>query len=80
MPDAYVIQVAGHTAGIVARDQAGQAYHFFAATHAFHPLEGVAFEAPHQAERAVRGLSAQNNFLRGSSAARRTTKRPSNAI
>jgi hypothetical protein len=74
MTDAYVIQVAGRTAGIVARDQAGQAYYFFAASHAFHPLEGLAFEAPHQAERAVRGFSAQNNFLRGASAVPRAAK------
>jgi hypothetical protein len=57
MTYAYVIQIAGRTAGIVARDHSGQAYRFFASHHAFYPLEGVLFDAPEQAEHAARRLS-----------------------
>ncbi|MGO9942181.1 MAG: hypothetical protein ACLPIC_05325 [Rhodoblastus sp.] len=39
MTHPYVIQIAGR---IVARDHAGQAFHFFASNSLFRPLEGVA--------------------------------------
>jgi len=63
MTHAYVIQIAGHTAGIVARDHAGQAFRFFASNQTFHPLEGVLFNEPEQAERAARRLFKARGLL-----------------
>jgi hypothetical protein len=54
MTHAFVIQIAGRTAGIVARDSADHACHFFASGPAYRVLEGVAFQEPEQAERAAR--------------------------
>jgi len=54
MTHAFVIQIAGRNAGIVARDAADHACHFFAFSPAYRVLEGVAFQEPEQAERAVR--------------------------
>ena len=54
MIHAFVIQIAGRTAGIVARDAADHACHFFASSPAYRLLEGVAFQEPEQAERAAR--------------------------
>jgi len=57
MSDNYVIEIrpqaAGVTvqAGIVVRD--GRGFRFFAATHAFNPLEGCLFKSPRAAERAA---------------------------
>ena len=62
MGQAYVIQIAGRTAGIVARDHSGQAFHFFASDRLFRPLEGVAFHEPHLAERAARQIHKQGCF------------------
>ncbi|MDI9846491.1 hypothetical protein QM467_00300 [Rhodoblastus sp. 17X3] len=56
MTHAYVIQIAGRTAGIVARDHADQAFRFFASNQTFLPLEGVLFDEPEYAERAARRL------------------------
>ncbi len=56
MTNAYVIQIAGRTAGIVARDHADQAYHFFASNQVFRPLEGIAFLRPDVAESAARRI------------------------
>jgi hypothetical protein len=57
MSDNYIIEirpkVAGITvqAGIVVRD--GRGFRFFAATHAFNPLEGHLFKNPREAEKAA---------------------------
>jgi hypothetical protein len=56
MTHAYVIQIAGRTAGIVARDHSDQAFRFFASNQTFLPLEGVLFAEPEKAERAARRL------------------------
>jgi hypothetical protein len=56
MTHAFVIQIAGQTAGIVARDHTGQTFRFFASHPTFHPLEGVCFAEPAFAERAARRL------------------------
>jgi hypothetical protein len=53
MTHAFVIQIAGRTAGIVARDAADHACHFFASSAACRVLEGVAFQEPEQAESAA---------------------------
>jgi hypothetical protein len=63
MSHAYIIQIAKQTAGIVARDHAGQAFRFFASSQTFHPLEGVLFNEPQQAERAARRLYAARGLL-----------------
>ena len=55
MGHAYVIEVAGEPAGIVARD--GRGFRFHAASHAFRSLEGRAFRRPSDAERAARELA-----------------------
>ena len=58
MSQNYIIEVHEQAAGIVVRD--GPKYRFFAATHAFNPLEGRLFKNPREAERAVRDfLSAR---------------------
>ncbi len=54
MLDAFVIEAAGETAGIVVRDD--RAYRFFAASRAFHPLEAQTFRNPADAERAAARL------------------------
>jgi hypothetical protein len=57
MSDNYIIEIrpneAGITvqAGIVVRD--GSGFRFFAATHAFNPLEGLLFKNPRAAEKAA---------------------------
>lgn len=58
MSDAYVVQVAGRTAGIIVRDHAAETFSFFAATHRFNALEGRQFNEPFAAERAARQLIA----------------------
>lgn len=56
MADAYVIEVSGHTAGIVARDHGGEAFTFFASNRAFDALEGKRFSVPAAASKAARQL------------------------
>ena len=63
MSHAYVIQISGRTAGIVARDQNDQAFHFFASNQAYRSLEGVAFLRPEMAERAARNLHRRSGFF-----------------
>ena len=68
MSDNYIIEIrpkaAGITvqAGIVVRD--GRGFRFFAATHAFNPLEGYLFKNPREAEKAalrhMTGVRAQD--------------------
>ncbi len=64
MADAYVIEVAGHTAGIVARDHRREAFTFFASHHIFHALEGRRFADPSAATRAARTLVEQGGKAR----------------
>jgi hypothetical protein len=52
MSQNYIIEVHEQAAGIIVRD--GPKYRFFAATHAFNPLEGRLFKNPREAERAVK--------------------------
>jgi len=61
MPDAYVIQVSGRTAGIVARDGRDHCFNFFAASHLFEAMEGQSFADPLAAERAARYLAKHGN-------------------
>jgi hypothetical protein len=71
MSDNYIIEIrptaaATVQAGIVVRD--GHRFRFFAATHAFNPLEGHLFKSPREAERAalrhVTGVSRQGRAAR----------------
>jgi hypothetical protein len=59
MPDAYIIEVEGRTAGIVARDSRDDAFGFFAAVHTFDALEGQRFADPLAAETAARRIVRQ---------------------
>jgi hypothetical protein len=71
MSDNYIIEIrpkaAGITvqAGIVVRD--GRGFRFFAATHAFNPLDGHFFKNPREAEKAalrhVTGVSQQGRAV-----------------
>ncbi|MBV8564763.1 MAG: hypothetical protein JO366_20190 [Methylobacteriaceae bacterium] len=54
MSEAYIIEVAGHTAGIVVRDAGQRLFSFHAAKRVFGALEGLAVASPRDAERAVR--------------------------
>lgn len=64
MYDAYVIQVAGQTAGILARDESGPDYHFFSAGPKFAMLDGRRFDMPTEAERAAREILRYGNVSR----------------
>jgi len=64
MPDAYIIQVSGRTAGIVTRDGHDLAFNFFAASHAFKAMEGHSFADPLAAERTARHLAKHGNLPR----------------
>ncbi len=52
MSNAYVIEVSGHTVGIVARDSRG--FRFHASIHALNALDGHVFAGPGEAEKAAR--------------------------
>ena len=56
MPDAYVIEVSGRTAGIVARDSQTTSFNFYSAVPRFNAIEGQRFSDPLAAERAARML------------------------
>jgi hypothetical protein len=43
MPDAYVIEVSGRTAGIVARDSQNNSFNFYSALPRFNVIEGQRF-------------------------------------
>lgn len=64
MPDAYVIEVEGRTAGIVARDSHEHSFNFFAATHPFNAMEGQSFADPLAAEQAARRLARNGSSRR----------------
>ena len=57
MSDAFIIEAAGTTAGIVVRHDRG--FRFFASSHPFHRIDGVIYRRPHDAERAARRLIAE---------------------
>ena len=64
MPDAYVIEVSGGTAGIVARDPHSNSFNFFSAAPRFNAIEGQRFSDPLAAERAARKLAKYGNLPR----------------
>lgn len=53
MSDAYVIEVADETAGIVVRLESEKSFRFHASSPRFFPLDGKIFSAPRDAERAA---------------------------
>jgi hypothetical protein len=69
MSDAYVIEVSGRTAGIVARDSQNNSFRFYSAVPRFTAIEGQRFSDPLAAERAARMLAKH-----GSLPQRRETK------
>jgi len=75
MPDAYVIEIGGCTAGIVARDSQNHSFHFFSAVRAFNIMEGQCFSDPLTAERMARMLAKHGSLPRDhdSGHPRRTT-------
>ena len=64
MPDAYVIEVGGRTAGIVARDPLSHSFNFFSAARAFNAMEGQRFSDPMAAERVARMLAKHGSLPR----------------
>lgn len=62
MPDAYVIEVGGRTAGIVARDSQSHSFNFFSASRAFNVMEGQRFSDPLAAERVARMLAKHGSL------------------
>jgi hypothetical protein len=61
MPNAYVIEVGSHTAGIVTRDE--RSYRFFSSNRIFDSLEGREFRSAGDAERAARALFLERRHL-----------------
>lgn len=53
MSDAYIIEIAEETAGIVVRQQSDTGYRFHAALPKYFPLDGRVFAGPRDAERAA---------------------------
>jgi hypothetical protein len=53
MSDAYVIEVADETAGIVVRLESEKSFRFHASLPRYYPLDGKIFSAPRDAERAA---------------------------
>jgi hypothetical protein len=53
MSDAYIIEIADETAGIVVRQQSDEGYRFHAALPKYFPLDGHIFAGPRDAERAA---------------------------
>lgn len=70
MPDAYVIEVGGRTAGIVARDSHNHSFNFFSAARAFNIMEGQRFSDPLAAERMARTLAKHGSLPRDRKLAR----------
>jgi hypothetical protein len=64
MPDAYVIEVSGCTAGIVARESQSSGFKFFSAAPRFNAIEGQHFSNPLAAERAARMLAKYGSLPR----------------
>ncbi|WP_395666007.1 hypothetical protein [Methylocella sp.] len=64
MTNAYVIQISGRTAGIVARDGSDRAFNFFAASPHFHAMEGRSFADPAEAEKMARHLARHGGLPR----------------
>jgi hypothetical protein len=64
MSDAYVIEVSGRTAGIVARDSNKHNFDFFSAARPFNAMEGQRFSDPLAAERVARMLAKHGSLPR----------------
>jgi hypothetical protein len=65
MPDAYVIEIAGRTVGIVAREHGQEGFKFFSSSHDFNVMEGGSFADPWAAERTARHLARHGNLPGG---------------
>jgi hypothetical protein len=68
MPDAYVIEVSGRTAGIVARDSQNNSFNFYSAVPRFNAIEGRVFPTLWQP-------SVRRACLRNTEASRGAAKR-----
>jgi hypothetical protein len=61
MPRAYIIEVHGRTAGIIARDE--RSFRFFSSERLFDSLEGRQFRSARDAERAARVVFSERRHL-----------------
>ena len=59
MLESYIVEVAGHTAGIVVREPSERWFSFHAAQRRFGRFEGLTFTGPRDAERVLRRQLAQ---------------------
>lgn len=57
MPHAYIIEVAGQTAGLAYRE--GNVFRFVASARTFSPLDGRTYGSPTQIERAARNFARE---------------------
>lgn len=60
MSDAFIIEVADETAGIVVRLDREKTYRFHASLPRYFPLDGKIFSAPRDAERAALAQFSRN--------------------
>ncbi len=59
MSSAYIIEIGESAVGLVTRDSASGAFHFFASDSRLHALEGQSFHKLRQVEQRVRELIAR---------------------
>ncbi len=65
MSSSYIIEIGDSAVGLVTRDTAGGAFHFFASDHRFHALEGQPFQKLRQVEKRARELIARRTPAAG---------------
>ena len=80
MPDAYVIEVSGRTAGIVARDSHSNSFNFFSAAPRFNAIEGQRFSDPLAAEGAAPMLAKYGSLPRGAAKRNISAQTPAGAV
>jgi hypothetical protein len=79
MPDAYVIEVSGSTAGIVARDSHSSSFNFFSAAPRFNAIEGQLFSTLWQPS-ARRGCLPNTGASRGAAKRNIPAQKPVEAV
>lgn len=65
MSDAYIIEIADETAGIVVRQEREKSFRFHASAPRYYPLDGKLFSAPRDAERAAYRQLGRSGSKRG---------------
>ena len=79
MPDAYVIEVSGRTAGIVARDSHSNSFNFFSAAPRFNAKEGQRF-SDHWQPSARRGCLTNTGVSRGAAKRKIPAQSPAGVV